>query len=49
MHMKEAIKIKKYPVARYTGNIWANPVGGKQPDSITTCGAISTLMKAGKR
>lgn len=43
--MKTDLKITKYAVANLTGNIWADTGSHKDPDSITTCGAISTLIK----
>ena len=42
--MKGDLTIKKYPVALYGLNIWASNQG-KDTSFITTCGAISTLMK----
>jgi hypothetical protein len=42
--MKNDLKVKRYPVAIYSGNIWASNES-KEISFITTCGAISTLMK----
>lgn len=47
--MKKDLKIKKYPVAIYTGNIWLDQPTRRNLDGITTCTIISTILKHGKR
>ena len=47
--MKKDLKIKKYPVAFYTGNIWLDQPARRNLDGITTCTIISTILKHGKR
>ena len=46
--MKKDLKITKYPVALYTGDIWLGQPARRNPDGITTCTIISTIMKQGK-